>query len=353
VAHSLGDVLEASLGPEPVTVAPRLDAIEIDPRFEMERHWGSIRDFLVEVFIHQGIDDVVAEELAMLPGAEEITMLLAVEQFAESGAYDLVILDCAPTDSALRLATLPEVAHRALRMLLPMFRAITAVGTPLARKLVSVPLPGSEVFRDAEKLIYDRLKSLHKRITAPKTSVRLVVTPERVVIEEARRAYTELALFEVPCDAVVMNRLLPPEAAQEEFFRETSRLQERRLAEVSDTFAPLPILRGPLFDDEVTGVERLAELGELLFASVEPDAVLSDATPVRFRRDENGYRAEIPLPRARADEVQVAVVGSELVVTTGPRRRLLKLPRSVARLELETARLEGNRLVVRFTAGSD
>ena len=229
VAHSLGDVFEVRLGPEPVEVGANLHAVEIDPRKEMLSHWGTIRDYLVAIFRHQGIDDVVAEELALLPGAEEITTLLAVEQFAQSGDYDFAVLDCAPTDSALRLATLPEVAHRALRLLLPTLQAITKFGTPLAQKLVSVPLPGSEVFRDAETLIYDKLQILRRRITQSETSARIVVTPERVVMEEARRAYTELALFEVPCDAVVMNRLLPQSAAQEEFFRDWSRLQDERL----------------------------------------------------------------------------------------------------------------------------
>ncbi|MFP8878068.1 MAG: ArsA family ATPase [Myxococcota bacterium] len=347
-AHSLGDVLERRLGPEPTNVAPHLDAIEIDPRAEMERHWGRIRDFLIEVFVHQGIDDVVAEELAMLPGAEEITTLLAIEGFAESGRYDFVIVDCAPTDSALRLATLPDLAHRALKLLLPTMQAITAVGTPIARKVVSVPLPGAEVFKDAEALIYDKFQLLRERITDSQTSIRLVVTPERVVIEEARRAYTELALFEVPCDAVVMNRLLPAEAAREEFFNEMSRLQEQRFAEVEQTFAPLPVLRGPLFDDEVTGVDRLAELGRSLFATRRPDAVLSASAQVRFRRDDHGYRVEIPLPRACADEIDVAVVGEELAITIGGRRRLLALPRQMARLAVETAKLEGTQLVVRF-----
>ncbi len=354
VAHSLGDVLERRLGPQPTEVAPHLDAIEIDPRAEVERHWGRIRDFLIEVFVHQGIDDVVAEELAMLPGAEEITTLLAIEAFAESGRYDFVIVDCAPTDSALRLATLPDLAHRALRVLLPTMQVITTIGTPIARKLVSVPLPGAEVFKDAETLIYDKLQLLHARITDSQTSVRLVVTPESVVIEEARRAQTELALFEVPCDAVVMNRLLPAEAAREKFFREMSRLQEQRFSEVEQTFAPLPVLRGPLFDDEVTGVDRLAELGRLLFCSQQPDAVLCASAPVRFQKDENGYRAEIPLPNVRADEIDVAVVGADLAITIGGRRRLLVLPRQMAQLTVESAKLEGTQLVVCFgSTGSE
>jgi arsenite-transporting ATPase len=347
-AHSLGDVFERRLGPEPTEIAPGLDGLEVDPRAELLRHWGSIRDYLVAMFQYQGIDGVVAEELALLPGAEEITTLLAVEQMAESGRYDFVIVDCAPTDSALRLATLPEVAHRALRLLLPTMQAITRVGTPVAQKMVSVPLPRSQVFRDAETLIYNKLKKLRKRILAPQTSVRIVVTPERVVIDEARRAYTEFALFEVPCDAVVMNRLLPDAAANEEFFASWSRVQEERRREVEETFDPLPVLRAPLFEDEVRGLEQLAELGRTLFADVEPDAVLCGSERVRFAREEAGYTAEIPLPNATADQLDVVVIDDELVITVGPRRRFLKLPRRMAGSRVRRATLDHGLLSVRF-----
>lgn len=349
-AHSLGDVFERRLGPDPIEIAPRLDASEVDPRAEMHHHWGRIRDYLVEMFRYQGIEDVVAEELAQLPGTEEITTLLAVEKLATSGRYDLLVVDCAPTDSALRLATLPEVAHRALRLLLPTMKAITRVGTPVAQKMVSIPLPRSEVFRDAETLIYDKLTTLRKRITDSQTSVRIVVTPERMVIEEARRAYTEFALFDVPCDAVVMNRLLPDEAAREKFFEHWSRLQEERCREVEELFAPLPVLRAPLLADQVTGCERLAELGRHLFAKAEPGDVLSKCARVRFGRDETGYFAQVPLPNASADDLDVVVVDAELIITAGARRRFLNLPRRMARRSVLGAKLDGGRLTVHFGA---
>jgi arsenite-transporting ATPase len=349
-AHSLGDVFERRLGSAPIEIAPGLDASEVDPRAEMLNHWGRIRDYLVEMFHYQGIEDVVAEELAQLPGSEEITTLLAVEKLAASGRYDLLIVDCAPTDSALRLATLPEVAHRALRLLLPTLQAITRVGTPVAQKVVSIPLPRSEVFRDAEALIYDKLETLHKRITDSHTSVRIVVTPERMVIDEARRAYTELALFEVPCDAVVMNRLLPDEAAREAFFRHWSHLQEERCREVNELFAPLPLLRAPLLTDQVTGCERLAELGRHLFAQVEPGDVLSKSAQVNFGRDDTGYFAQIPLPNASADDLDVAVVDDDLIITAGARRRFLSLPRRLARRSVRSAKLDAGRLTVHFGA---
>jgi arsenite-transporting ATPase len=347
-AHSLGDVFERRLGPAPVTLASGLDAVEIDARVEVRRYWGRIESFLVEFFRHQGIEPVVAEELALLPGAEEVTALLAVEEFAVSGGYDLIVLDCAPTDATLRLVTLPDVAQKSLRVLLPLVRMLAGVTAPIARRLVEVPLPDARVFGDVDELVNRQLRPLAERLTDRQTSVRLVVTPERMVIDESRRAWTELALFDVGCDAIVLNRVLPPEAGREDFFRDWMRVQEDRRREVEALFAPHPVLCAPMRSDEVTGLERLATHGEALFAGVEPEAVLSTAPRVVFRRDGDAYLAVVPLPGADPAQLEVAKVEDELTITTGLRRRSLKLPRRMASLVLEAARLDGTSLKVRL-----
>ena len=347
-AHSLGDVFGERLGPEPRALAPGLDAIEVDARAETERHWGSIRDYLAQLFRHQGIEDVVADELALLPGAEELTTLLAVEAWATGGAYDLVVVDCAPTGAALRLLTLPELARAGLHLMLRVQRALASVVTPIAQSVVAVPLPGSEVFRDAEQLIYRRLAGLRKLLGHPRASVRLVVTPERMVIDEALRARTDLALFELSCDAVVMNRLLPEGAADEAYFRDWGRLQAERLAEVEARFGPLPVLKAKLAPDEVIGVDALAHHGAALFGARAPDAVLCRERGLRFVRTRAGVRATLPLPDARAEDLDVAKLEGELVITTGAQRRALPLPRHVLPLALTRARLERGTLLVDF-----
>jgi arsenite-transporting ATPase len=348
-AHSLGDVLERRLGPSPTRLAPNLDALEVDTPSETHRHWGAVRDYLIALFRYQGIEEVVAEELALLPGAEEITTLLAVEAHARDGGYDFVVVDCAPTDSALRLLTLPEVARGAFRVLLRVQRALASVVTPLARNLVPVPLPESEVFRDAESLLFRKLRRLRDFASDRCTSVRLVLTPERMVIDEALRAHTDLALFELACDAVVMNRLLPEAAAEEEFFRDWVRVQVDRLAEVEELFAPLPVLTAPLQDDEVTGLDRLARHASQLFDGVEPDAVLSTAPRIRFAAESGGYRVEIPLPHASAGQLEVAKIDDQLVIETGTRRRSLPLPRRIANLEFSRATQREGVLVAHLT----
>jgi arsenite-transporting ATPase len=348
VAHSLGDVLDVRLGPEPRQLASGLHALEIDPRVESARHWGRIQHFLERTFRHQGIEAAVAEELAMLPGAEELTTLLAVEDFAESGEFDLLVLDCAPTDAALRLVTLPEVASSMVRLALQLAGALSGLAVPLARRVVAMPLPDSAVFAEAEALLYRNLAALRARISSPETSVRLVVTPERMVIDEARRAHTELALFEVACDAVIANRVLPDDALREPFFADWGRVQAERLAELESLFSPLPVLCAPLQEDEVIGLARLAAHGHALFADALPDAVLSRAESVRFARERGAYWVRVPLPGVDPQRLEVAVVGGELVITTPARRRKLTLPRRFAPLALRAARVDGGTLHVRF-----
>lgn len=352
-AHSLGDVLGEPLGAEPRRVAPRLDALEVDARAETERHWGSIRRYLFELFRHQGIEDLVADELAMLPGAEELTTLLAVEAHARAGRHDLVVVDCAPTDAALRLLTLPEVATGALRIALRVQRAIAQVVAPVARGLASLPLPEAEVFRDAEALLFDRLGALRARLVDRSTSVRLVMTPERMVIDEGLRAHTDLGLFELACDAVVLNRLLPEAAAREPFFAGRARTEAERRAELEAHFEPLPVLAAPLGEDEIVGVPALRAHGAALFGGRSPSARLAKPRRLRVERERGpegraGYRLRLPLPNARRESLEVARVDDALVVGTGVRRRHVPLPRRLAGLELASARLERGTLVVRL-----
>lgn len=382
-AHSLGDVLGVRLGPAPQAVAtpqPKLavagaaadgadptaagrrrpaggiDALEVDARAEMERHWGAVRAYLGALFRHQGIEPTIADELALLPGAEEMAALLAVEAHARAGAYDLVVVDCAPTGATLRLVTLPEIASRGLRIALRMQRALAATVSPLARAVLSVPMPDTDVFRDLEALLYERLTAIRALLLTPATTVRLVATPERMVIDEAVRAHTDLCLFELACDAVVMNRLLPPEAAAEPYFADWARVAEERVAEVERLFPGLPVLRGPLAADEVTGVEALAAHGARLYGTRDPAARLANPPRLRFARraDADGrFCIELPLPHAQAADLDVAKLDDALLIRTRGWRRAIPLPRRLARLSLHSAQLDAGRLVVRLAPAAD
>jgi arsenite-transporting ATPase len=330
-----------------------LDALEVDARDVIEGHWGQVRAYVVELLRHQGIDEVVAEELALLPGADELATLVSVEDHATSGQYDLIIVDCAPTGSALRLVTLPEVAHSGFKWLLRLQRAAATIAEPIASGLVGAPLPKAEVFAEAERLLYKTLEQLRARLLSKETSIRLVVTPETMVIDEARRSLTDLALFELASDAVVMNRVWPDEALREEFFRDWGRSQEERLRDVETHFAPMAMLVAPLQADEVCGFEALAAHGEALFAGLDPIAVLGTRPGLRFERNKQQASLRLPMNGRDAKGVQVLRVDDELVIGVESRRRRIPLPAALASLEVERVFVEGGELVVTFANDPD
>lgn len=349
-AHSLGDVFAESLGPEPRRLAQRLDALEVDARHVVEMHWGRVRAYLVELLRYQGIDEVIADELALLPGAEELATLVCVEDWAASGEYDLILVDCAPTGSTLRLVTLPEVVHSGLRWLLRLQRAAARIVEPIASGLVAVPLPSAEVFAEADRLFYKTLHRLRARLLSADTSVRIVVTPESMVIDEARRSLTDLCLFQLASDAVIMNRILPEEALREEFFRDWRDLQVKRLSEVKQAFAPMACLTAPLQPDEVRGVRALAAHGKMLFGELDPAAHLGRALRMRFERDDEGARIRLPLPGLDRKTLEVTRVENELIVGVAGRRRKIALPAGFAKLEVDRVSYRDEQLVVSFVA---
>lgn len=348
IAHSLADVFDEPLSATPRTLAPGLDALEVDARQVIESHWGRVHSYLVDLFRHQGIEEVVAEELVLLPGAEELATLACVDEWAASGHYDLIVVDCAPTGSTLRLVTLPEVASHSLRWLLRLQRAAASVAEPIVRGWVDAPLPSAEVFAEADRLLYKTLHRLHVRLLSRDTSVRLVVTPESMVIDEARRSLTDLSLFQLASDAVVMNRMLPGEALREPFFEQWGRTQAERLREVARVFSPMACLISPLQPDEVRGVEALAQHGELLFADRDPAARLGESVRLRFERDARGARVRLPLPGLDPATLEVARVADELVVAVAGRRRKIALPTGFAKLEVERVAIRDDELLISF-----
>ena len=346
-AHSLADALAVPVGPDMKRVADGVWAREIRAQTELDRAWTPVQAWL-RALIREDADDLVAEELLAFPGIEELMALRAVREAEASGAFDTCVVDCAPTGSTLRLVTLPEVAHGGMRWLLRLQRAAAHVAEPIARGLVGMPLPKADVFAEAERLLFQTLGRLRDRLLSDETSVRIVVTPESMVIDEARRALTDLALFELGTDAVVLNRMLPAEALEEAFFQDWGRAQDERRAEVASAFAPLPILEAPLAEDEVRGVAALAEHGARLFGERAPSAPLGDGVGLRFERNDVGGRLRLPLSGHDAKSLDVARIEDELVIGVAGRRRRIALPAGFARLEIERVAIEEASLVVAF-----
>src|SRR5882672_5567700 len=279
-AHSLSDAFDVELGDQPSPVAPGLWGQQLNARVRFEETWDDIRRYMVDVLDWVGADTLEAEELAVIPGLDEVFALADIKAFADSGDYDLVVVDCAPTAETLRLLSLPDVLGWYMQRVFPAQRNVTRAVRPLLARVVNMPLAGDGVF-DAVRAFYARLDGVRDLLTdGGVTSARLVVNAERMVVAEARRTYTYLALFGYHVDAVVANRMLPA-ALADPWFDGWKGIQAAHLETIEEAFAPVPILSAELASEELVGAARLGPLAEQLYGMLDPAAVLCDLEPLR------------------------------------------------------------------------
>ncbi len=348
-AHSLSDALGVPLGSEPGPVAHGLWGQQLDAQQRMEESWSEIQAYLTEVLDWAGVAGIEAEELAVLPGLDEIFALADLKAFAASGEWDTIVVDCAPTAETIRLLSLPEILAWYMDRVFPASRRLNRVLSPVLSRVTNLPVAGDEVFGAAHRF-YDRLDGVRDLLTDPLvTSARLVVNPERMVIAEARRTHTYLSLFGYRVDAVVANRVLPGEV-EDPWFARWQALHTEHLVAIDEGFAPLPVLRAHLAPDELVGLDALRGFAEALYGELEPDARLHEGAPLRIERDGDAWRLDLELPFAERDLVDVARRGDELIVTAGPYRRALLLPDTLRRRSVDGATLRDGTLEVTFGA---
>src|SRR3954467_9364407 len=281
-AHSLGDALEAPLGADPAPVAARLWAQQVSAQDELERNWSAVQEWLRELLVEGGVDPSSAggrplppgggQAVSLLPGMDELFSLLQIKRHHAEERFDVVIVDCAPTGETLRLLSFPDVARWWLQKVFPARGALLAAARPLAGALLDVTLPGEAVIADVERLVRNLIAMNEILRDRERASVRLVMTPDRLVIDEARRTFTYLNLYGYLTDAVIVNRVFPAEVGA--YFGAWRERQQRRLAHLEGAFARVPILRAPYFEEEVVGAAMLDRLGDAAFAGVEDAAGL-------------------------------------------------------------------------------
>ena len=351
-AHSLGDAFDRPLGSRPEEVVDGLHAQQLDAQERMEESWGEIQSYLVDVFDWAGVRGIEAEELAIIPGLDEVFALSDIKEAADSGEWDVVVVDCAPTAETIRLLSLPDVLSWYMDRLFPASRRLNKVVSPILSRVTNLPVAGDDVFGSAQRF-YDRIEGVRDLlIDSASTTVRLVVNPERMVIAEARRTYTYLSLFGYRVDAVVANRLLP-DAVQDPWFETWKATHAEHLATIEDGFAPLPILRAELAGAEVVGVDALRRFGADLYRDLDPAAVLHEGEPLSVTKRATGYELALDLPFADRDDLEVGRHGDELLVRVGPYRRALVLPDTLRRRSVSAASLRDGRLRVTFGIDAD
>jgi arsenite-transporting ATPase len=348
-AHSLADSLDIPLGPEPRPVAANLWAQEVDVHYSIRKHWGTFQKYLSAVLTRRGVDELFAEEFAILPGLDEGASLLWLDQYAEEGHFDVVIVDAAPTAETLRLLSLPDVSRWWFERLFPLSQGTLRMLRPVARPLLSNLTLPDEATLAAFEALFEQLDHIHTLLSDPShATMRLVVNAEKMVIKETQRTYTYLNLYGYVSDAVICNRLLPPQV-NDPYFAGWKASQAANLKLIEECFAPLPVFTAPLFSQEMGGLELLSALSDELFGEHDPaERFFSGPTHHITPSDNGGYVLNVPLPFVVKEDIELYRDKDELTLRVGNQRRNFVLPRALWELEATEARFTGDTLRISF-----
>jgi arsenite/tail-anchored protein-transporting ATPase len=351
-AHSLADSFDLELGHDPKLVKSNLWGAELDALMELEGNWGAVKRYITQVLQARGLDGVQAEELAILPGMDEIFGLVRMKRHYDDGDFDVLIIDSAPTGTALRLLSLPEVGgwymRRFYKPLQGMSAALRPLFEPIFKPLTGFSLPDNEVM-DAPYEFYQQIEALEKVLTDnTQTSVRLVMNPEKMVIKESLRAHAYLSLYNVATDLVIANRIIPEEVS-DPFFKKWKENQQIYKQEIYDNFHPLPIKEVPLYSEEMCGLPALERLKETLYKDDDPSKVYYAENTLKVVQENHQYSLELYLPGIPKEQIQLNKTGDELNVRIGNHRRNLVLPQALAALTPSGAKMEDDYLKIKFS----
>ncbi len=349
-AHSLSESLGVELSAEPRQADELLWGQEVNAQEEMERHWSGVQEWLSELFMERGVDRISAEELTVPPGMDELFSLLRLQAHHDSGEWDTIIVDCAPTGETLRLLSFPDVARWWIEKVFPMERQILAAARPIARSLLDIPLPSQAVFADIQRLSQNLIAMNEILRDRERSTIRLVMNPDKMVIGEAMRTFTYLNLYGYLTDAVVVNRIFPSDVG--DYFAAWRQVQEGHLDLVRSAFGPVPALCAPYFEQEVVGPAMLDRLADALFEERDPAEVLYTAITQELVVSEEEARLRLALPFARKGDISLKKIGLELIVGVDGQRRTIMLPAAMAGFQPAGATFEEGALEVTFNGAS-
>lgn len=348
-AHSLGDSLGMPLGTDITRVKENLDALEIDIIHEMRTKWKDIQDYIAAFMLSQGMGEISAEEMAIMPGMEMISALFYVNTFEDQGLYDVVVMDTAPTGETLRLLSFPDVTNWYLEKAFPLIRKLMRIAKSTIGKITDIPIPSDEVMESVED-IKDNMSKVKTLLEDPKrTTVRLVLNPEKMVIRETMRAYTYLSLYNKNVEALIVNRVLPPEAGESEFFKDKMTEQKENLDLIHSAFDPMEIKYCQMMRTELRGEEKLKEMARMVYGDDDPAKVYSDASPMSFRTVDGQQALVIRMPFVDSSKVELFRIDpATVMVHVGSQKCNIQLPDVLTRSEIAGADFKDDKLVIRF-----
>ncbi len=353
VAHSLRDSFDSEKGliaktnEKQIQINENLWIQEINVQEAIVEYWDEVYNYIRSMLNRSGLESLVAEEIAVFPGMEEICALLYINQYVREDTYDVIILDCAPTGESLRFVSIPTTLEWYMNRIFKLERNLAKIAGPIIETVSSVPIPKDAYFQNIQNL-FEKLEGIDTVLTDPKiTSVRLVTNPEKIVIKETQRAFMYFCLYGLCIDAVIINRIFP-EGVEEKFFEVWKQTQQQYIAEAENYFSDVPIWKVNLFDDQIIGEKGLRKLGNMLYSDIDPADIFSEQSPYQFKKVDDGYQLVMQLPFLSKQEVDLSKHGDELIITIGGFKRHVALPRSLSSTKATGAKLTGQQLVITF-----
>ncbi len=346
-AHSLGDSLDIKLAPEPLLIKPNLWAQEIDSTHEVEKGWGQVQKYLTNLLTAKAIKDITTEELTVFPGMEDLLSLLRILRYYNENAYEVIVIDCAPTGETLALLSFPDMLRWWMDKLFPIKRKAIKILRPVAEPLLGVPMPSDSVMGEIEK-IYNQLDEMRQLFTNKEiTSVRIVVNPEKMVVKEAQRSFTYLNIYDFNVDAVIINKVIPDNVS-DQYFTLWKEIQNKYTEMIKESFSPVPIYDVPLFEKEVIGLEILERMGKEIFKEEDPAEIKYNACTQRVLKEKDEYLLAIYIPFTNKKDISLNQKSDELIIKVGSVKRNVTLPKMLQNLSVAGAKFEEETLIIRF-----
>jgi len=346
-AHSLSDSFEVQLGNSAQRITANLFGQEVDAQEQMEAKWGGIKAYLTALFASQGIDTIEAEELSVFPGMEELFSLMEIRNYNRNSDYDLVVVDCAPTGDTLRLLSAPEITNWYLKHIFPIQRTAAKAVRPVASRILPFPFPEDSIFEAMKKLTGQLAEMKEILEDGRKTSIRLVINPEKMVIKEAQRAYTFFSLFGYAVDLILVNRVIPA-SVEDSYFRNWKTIQEGYLRLIEESFSPVPILAAELAHQEIVGLASLEKLAAGVYQGKDPARLFFAQKPLRIEKEDGRFVLSLHLPFVEKSDLDLFQKGEELFIRVGPLKRNILLPRVLLNHSIRGAKFVDESLRITF-----
>ena len=351
LAHNLSDIFDVAGGSGKKEISRNLDILEVDIIREIKDNWDSIQRYMTELLTYFQMDSVVAEELALIPGMDSLFLLTRILREIESGAYDIIIIDCAPTAGTLRLLTLTDASSSKFNRIIQIDRTLSKLIRPLGKRIRSVKsiVPDDDIYITFGTIIENigRLGAILRDHT--KSSIRLVLNPDKIAISESKRSFTYFSLFGFPVDAIFVNKLFPVEL-EEGYFQKWRRLQQDQMKHLRQCFLDTRIISIKHYENEPIGVARLEEMGKEIYGKLDPADVLSTVNTVAFKRQNGRTVLSIILPNLDKSSIDVGRKGNDLLIRAEGYSRVFELPDMLANIEIDHANYENSRLNIHFSA---